>query len=190
MLMYILVTLISFVFQTYLYILLVRLLLQKLGANWSNPISQFIVKLTEPIIKPLRKFIPGFKGFDLAIVLAVLVIQFIETMVLMIIKIHIMPDALGVLIISFAYIGNKLVNMYVWGIILSVVMTWVPTLQHNPLASIINTIVAPLLSLGRRYMPLIAGFDLSPIPILLLLWIIRIVVMQSIIVYGFHLAYS
>lgn len=181
--------LLGFLFETYLFILLIRLLLQKLGANWGNPISQLVVKLTEPVVKPLRKFIPGFRGFDLSIVVAVILIQFIEMFIILGIKVHITPGILGTLILSIGYIGNKLVNIYVWGVILSVIMSWVPALQHNPLANIINTIVGPLLNLGQRYIPRIGGFDLSPIPILLALWLIRLLVLQSVIVYGFHLAY-
>jgi len=187
--MYILVMLLSFIFETYLFVLLLRLLLQKLGANWGNPFSQLVVKLTEPVVKPLRRFIPGFKGFDLAIVVVVLVIQTIETLIILGIKVGTMPGIFGSFVISLGYIGNKFVSIYVWGVILSVVMSWVPALQHNPLASVISTIVDPVLDLGRRFIPRIAGLDLSPIPILLLLWIIRLLLFQSIIVYGFRLAY-
>ena len=58
--MVLLVSFIQFVFEAFLYILLVRLLLQKAGESWHNPISQIVVKVTDPILKPLRKFIPGF----------------------------------------------------------------------------------------------------------------------------------
>lgn len=184
-----LVSLLNFAFETYLYILLIRLILQKLGESWSNPISQIVVKLTEPVVKPLRKFIPGFKGFDLAIVVATLVIQIIEIMLIFTIKVRIMPGIFGSLVIAIGYIGYKLSNIYFFGIILSVIMSWVPALQHNPLASVINTIATPLLNLGRRYIPKIAGIDLTPIPLLLILWFLKLLVFHPILVYGLHLAY-
>lgn len=187
--MTVLVTLLSFIFEAYLYILLLRLILQKLGANWSNPLSQFVVKLTEPLIKPLRKFIPGFKGFDLAIVVVALVLQIIEILLVFTIKVNIMPGIVGTVVISLGYLGDKVVNIYFWGIILSAIMSWVPALQHNPLASIINTIAMPLLNFGRRYMPKIAGLDLTPIPLLLILWLLKLLVFHPILEYGLHLAY-
>lgn len=187
--MHLFVMLLSFVFNAYIFILLVRLLLQKFGASWTNPISQLVVKLTEPVIKPLRKFIPGFKGFDLAIVVAIFVIQLIAVIIIIGIKVNLRPSFFGSIVIAIGYLGYKLADIYIWGIILSAVMSWVPALQHNPLAAIINTITEPLMKLGRRFVPKIGGLDLSPIPLILLLWIVRAFVFQSIIVYGIRLAY-
>lgn len=50
---YALIFIINFVFDTYIFILLLRLLLQKMGANWHNPVSQLVIKVTEPVVKPL-----------------------------------------------------------------------------------------------------------------------------------------
>ena len=187
--MVVFVSLLQFVFEAYLYILLIRLLLQKLGENWGNPISQLVVKLTEPIVKPLRKFIPGFKGFDLAIVFAILVINTVEILLIFKIKVGIMPGILGSIIVAIGYIGYKIINIYLWGIILRVIMSWIPALQHNPLASVINTVTYPLMNVASRYIPKIAGLDLSPIPLLLVLWLLKLLVLHPILVYGLHLAY-
>ena len=100
-----------------------------------------------------------------------------------------MPGVFGSVIIAIGYIGYKLANIYIWGIILSAVMSWVPALQHNPIASVINTIARPVMNFAGRYIPKIAGIDLSAIPLLLALWLIKIVVFHPILVYGLHLAY-
>ena len=187
--MAIFISLLQFIFEIYLYILLIRLLLQKLGESWSNPISQIVVTLTEPIVKPLRKFIPGFKGFDLAIVVAVFVINLVEVLLVFKIKVGVMPAILGSMIIAIGYIGYKLINIYIWGVILSVIMSWISALQHNPLASVINTIARPLMHFVGRYIPKIGGIDFSPIPLLLALWLMKLVVFHPILVYGLRLAY-
>lgn len=187
--MVLLVNLLQFVFEAFIYILLIRMLLQKLGESWNNPISQFVFKLTEPVVKPLKKFIPGFKGFDLAIFVAAFLINLIETLIIFKIKVRIMPGVFGSAIISLGFIGYKFVYIYIWGVILSAIMSWVPALQHNPLASVINTIAEPLMKLGRRFIPKMAGIDLSPIPILLALWLIKLIILHPILVYGLHLAY-
>ncbi|MCH9769711.1 MAG: YggT family protein, partial [Gammaproteobacteria bacterium] len=64
-----LISLLDLLFYVYTIILLLRLLLQKLGANYFNPIVQFLVKVTEPIIRPLRSILPGFRGYDLGAII-------------------------------------------------------------------------------------------------------------------------
>lgn len=183
-------TILNIIFNAYIFILLIRLLLQKFGANWSNPLSQLIVKITEPVIKPLRKFLPGLMGFDLAAVVAAFVIQVIATFVVISMKLPVAPGFVGSVVIAFGFFGYKIVDIYVWSIIISAIMTWVPALQHNPVGGLINVIAEPALTLARRFVPRINGIDLSPIPLLLLLWILRAFVFKAFIVAGIHMAYA
>ncbi len=186
---YALILIINFAFDAYIFVLLLRLILQKLGANWHNPVSQFVVKLTQPVVKPLRKIFPGFKGFDLAIIVAMLVLEVIEMMLLMWIKIEIFPGFLGSVVIAIGMLCNKVVNLYFFAIIIGVIMSWVPSLQHNPMAGIVNVITNPLLGLARRFIPMIGGFDLSPILVLLVLKLLEILVFNNIITQGMRWAY-
>jgi YggT family protein len=187
--MYFLVQLINFVLDTYLFLLLVRLLLQKLGAGWQNPMTQTIVKVTDPVVKPLRRFCPGVAGFDLAIVVAMIAFEWLETLLLLKIKVGVMPGLLGSLVVSLIYLGNKVISLYFWGTIVVVAMSWLPMIRHNPLAAIVSIIVEPLMKLGRRFVPLIGGIDLSAIPILLLLKIIENYLLYPILLHGYRLAY-
>ena len=70
-----LIFIIQTVFQLYLTVVLLRFLLQVARADFYNPISQFIVKATNPPLKPLRRIIPGFGGFDLASLVLALIVQ-------------------------------------------------------------------------------------------------------------------
>lgn len=151
--------------------------------------SQFVIKLTEPVVKPLRRIFPGLKGFDLAIVVAMLVLETIEVILLLWLKITVFPGVLGSIVIAIGELGNKAVNIYFFAIIIGVIMSWVPSLQHNPAAGIVNTITRPLLSLARRFIPLIAGIDLSPIPVLIILKLLTILLFNPIITQGYKLAY-
>ena len=186
---YALIMIINLVFDTYVFVLLIRLFLQKFGASWGNPISQLVVKLTEPVVKPCRRFLPGFKGFDLAILFAALVIELIEQMLLLWIKINVFPGILGSIVIAFGALGNKAINIYFFGILISVVMSWIPALQQNPVGGIVRTITDPLLQFARRYVPLIGGMDLSPIPVLLVLKLVTILLFNPIITAGYKLAF-
>lgn len=176
---------IGFIFDTYIFILLLRLLLQKLGANWHNPIVQLLVKLTQPVVSPLRKFFPGFKGFDLAILVPILVLEWIGIILLLWLKLHMFPNVLGSLIIAAGTLGDKVIDLYFFAILINIVMSWVPSLQHSPVAGLVNTITHPPLALARRFIPPIAGFDLSPIPVLIVLKLVSILLLNPIIAQGY-----
>jgi len=186
---YALTFIINFIFDTYILILLLRLVLQKLGANWHNPAVQLIIKLTEPIVSPLRKIFPGIKGFDLAIIAPMLALEWIEVMLLLWLKFHMFSGILGSFVVALGMLGNKVINLYFFTIIIHIIMSWVPSLQHSPVAGIVNTITNPPLSLARRYIPPIAGFDLSPIPILLVLKLVTILLVNPIIAQGYKLLF-
>jgi YggT family protein len=187
---YALIMLINFVFDAYIFILLLRLILQKMGANWHNPISQFVVKITQPIVVPLRKIFPGFKGFDLAIVVAMFLLELIETMLLLWVKITLFPGVLGAVVVTLGMLGGKVIDLYFFAIIITVIMSWVPALQHGPLGGIVNIVTRPLMALARRFIPPIGGFDLSPIVILLALKLLEILITSPVITLGYRLAYS
>ncbi len=186
---YALILIINFVFDTYIFILLLRLILQRMRASWHNPISQLVVKLTQPVVVPLRKMFPGFRGFDLAIIVAMLILEVIETILLLWLKIAVFPGILGSFVIAIGMLGNKVMNLYFFAIIIGVIMSWVTSLQHSPIAGIVNIITSPLLNLARRFIPPIGGFDLSPLPVLLALKLITILVFNPIIMQGYKLAY-
>jgi len=187
---YALIMLINFVFDAYIFILLVRLVLQKMGAHWHNPISQFVVKVTQPVVVPLRKIFPGFKGFDLAIVVAIFLLEFIETVLLVWMKITLFPGILGAIVVTLGMLGGKVIDLYFYGVIIAVIMSWVPALQHSPLSSIVNIVTRPLMALGRRFIPSISNFDISPIVILLVLKLMEILITSPIIDLGYQLAYA
>lgn len=184
-----LVLIIGVVFNLYIYVLLVRLLLQKVGASWHNPVSQFVLKITDPVVKPIQKFIPGFKGFDLAIVVLALVLELIETWLVVALKVSMLPGFLGLLVMSLAQLGTKVVNIYLWAIIIGAVVSWFPAMRQNPVTSAIDSLTAPLLGLARKYIPQVGGFDLSPIPIILACFLINMLVFNPLFNAGVRLAF-
>ena len=101
------VFIINFIFESYLYILLLRLLLQKMRAPFYNPLSQFIIKVTDPLVKPLQRMIPGVRGFDFAIVFLLVVLEIIALLLLIGLHFHTLPGALGGIIIVIAKLCHK-----------------------------------------------------------------------------------
>lgn len=181
---------INILFDLYIFVLFLRLFMQKLGVRWANPFSQFVITLTEPVIKPLRRFIPGFRGFDLAIVFVCIIFEIVELMLLIWLKFGILPGIFGLLIMGFGDLAMKVVNLFFYITIIAAIISWVPTLQNNPIAEIVNFLVKPLLRIAHRYIPLVGGFDLSPIAILIILWLINILIFQPIVMLGTRIAFT
>lgn len=179
--------LVELIFDAYIIILMLRLIMQKLGAHYYNPISQLIIKLTDLFVIPLRRVIPGFKGFDSAIMLLILLFEIIEMILITWFRFRIIPGFGGTLIVALGMIGVKVVNLYFYLIIMRVIMSWIISLQQGPVAEVIYLITEPLMSRARRFIPPIAGFDLSPIAVVILLQLISILALHPLIEVGMRI---
>lgn len=157
-----------FVVQTlvslYLVIVLLRFVLQLVKANFYNPLSQFAVRATQPLLKPVRRIIPGFGGVDLAaLVLAVLV-----QLALMMVVVVLLGASIGglfpaLLIWALLGVASLFLKVFFFALIVSVILSWVAPQTHNPAAELVNQICEPLLAPFRRILPNLGGLDLSPI---------------------------
>lgn len=161
-----LLQIIRFVVGSYVIVLLLRFLMQKLGASWHNQVSQFVIKLTEKPLIPFRKVIPGVKGFDLSILVFAFVVQFLGVGLIWLIALGYIPHFIGILLLTLSSIFSKLIHIYIYAIFINVIASWILPLQMSSVMHIVSLLVDPLLSFIRRYIPLIAGIDLSPIPAL------------------------
>lgn len=180
--------LISIAFNIYIYILILRLFMQKFNANWFNPFTQLVVKLTDPLVKPLRRVIPGFKGFDIAIIGLCLLLQLIMLWLLIWLQIGVFFNVIATLVVAIAQLGMKVVNLFFYLTILAVVISWIPSLQQNPISEIIILLTEPLLRLVRRVLPTIAGFDFSPVVIIIGCLLINILIFGPLGQLGLSLA--
>lgn len=148
----------------YLLIVLLRFILQLVRADFYNPLSQFAVKATKPLLNPLRKVIPGFGGLDLASLVLALLIQ----LLLMILTLLLMGYGIGALLpqlLVWSVIGVTalFVKIFFFALIASVILSWVAPHSHNPGAQLVNQLCEPLLMPIRRILPNLGGLDISPI---------------------------
>ena len=179
---------IALLLDPYIYLLLLRLLLQKYRAPYQNPISQMVIRLTEPVIKPVRRVIPGYQGFDLAIVFWLLVLQVLSFTLSLWVNAGAMPHLFGVLVMAAGEVADKWLALIVIVIIINVLMSWFPSLQNSPVSPITQCLCAPWLGFVQRFIPLIAGLDFSPLFVILGIKLISIFVLQPVINMGFRLA--
>ncbi len=184
----ILVFLIGVFFDFYIFVLLARLVMQKLRAPWSNPCCQFVVKLTEPLIKPLHKILPGFKGFDLSIVFCVVLLELIENYLVFLLKYHLTLHISGALIVTLGVLLSKLLNLFTVSIVITAVLSWFPMARQNPLIEIVELFAEPGIRFVQRFVPAIAGLDFSPALLIIGLVVINMAVAGPLIEWGMRLS--
>ncbi|TBU76122.1 YggT family protein [Pseudomonas daroniae] len=175
---YILQTIGSF----YLLIVLLRFILQLVRADFYNPLSQFIVRATHPLLKPLRRIIPSLGGLDLASLVLALIVQFVlMALTLMLMGVGV-GDPLLILVWSIIGVTALLLKVFFFALIISVILSWVAQGSHNPAALLVNQICEPLLMPIRRILPNLGGLDLSPIVAFLILNLIDMLVIRNLAV--------
>lgn len=160
--------LISTLFGLYIIIVLLRFLLQLVRADFYNPLSQFIVKATSPVLTPLRRIIPGLFGIDIASLLLAYFLQYIENMLLFSIRgISVSP----VLLIwhSIGSLLTLLLYIYFFAILVQVIISWVSPGTYNPATALIHHITEPVMRPARKILPPFSGFDLSPVLVFVVL---------------------
>ena len=169
--------LIDVVFGLFTYALLLRLTMQIMRAPFRNPLGQAVMALTDWIVKPLRKVLPGFRGVDWATVIASYVSQFLWLLALYFAfgrGFSLLGPGLPFLALA-ALIA--LIKALLWLTIIVVfaqaILSWVA--PDGPLAGVLNALTFPLLRPVRRVVPPIGGtLDLSPLIVIVLAQLILI----------------
>jgi YggT family protein len=183
------VYLISTLFSLYLALVMLRFLLQLVRADFHNPLSQFVVKATNPPVRLLRRFIPSLAGIDLASVVLLLGLQ-----VLMLWLIHLASGRAihisGLLVLSVAELISLTLTVYLIAIIAQVILSWVGPQGHNPIIGLLYRLTEPVMRPARRVLPPISGIDLSPILVILALQLTKILLVAPLTDLGHSLGYS
>jgi YggT family protein len=159
----------------FLFIIVLRFLLQAVKADFYNPISQFILKATNPILIPVRKVVPGFGGFDIA-ALVVLVIVELVAITLSLIMTNYSPLPIPNIAI-WALLGSVglFLKLYFWGILIMIISSWLAPQSQNPALLLIRQIVDPVMKPIRSMLPDMGGIDLSPIIIFLSIQVCEVI---------------
>ena len=162
----------------YLLLVVLRFLLQLVRADFYNPVSQFIVKATNAPLIPLRKVIPGLGGIDIASLVLALLVQAVAIILILLLNgIH--PPPLQVVMWSAIGIMSLLLKVYFWGLLITVIASWVAPNSYNPVLILINQILEPAMKPIRKIMPDMGGIDLSPIIMFLLIQVIEILLVKG-----------
>jgi len=166
------VTAVIFLIQTlfgfYILAVMLRFLLQCVRADFYNPLVQFLVRITNPPLLPLRRIVPGYRGLDLAAVVLAFLLQFIEVVLLNALSIQPMGVG-GLLLVTVLELVKLLINIYLWGVIIQAVLSWFNPDPYHPAARVLTQLTAPVLRPAQRLLPPISGVDLSPMLVVIAL---------------------
>lgn len=150
--------------QLYLMVALLRFIAQLVRADFYNPLCQFTVKATQPLLAPLRRIIPSVAGIDLAGLVLVLLLQFVLiAVVLSLAGVSVVQILPSVLAWTFISVASLFLKIFFYALIISVILSWVAPGSSNPGAQLTYQICEPLLAQIRKLLPDLGGIDISPI---------------------------
>lgn len=158
--------LINTLLQIALGIMLLRILLQLVRADFYNPISQLVWRLTQPLVRPLQRMIPRYRTLDLAgtILLYVLALIYVKVLTML----WGLDAGYGLLLVqALLKLLSLTFNLYTLSLFAQALLSWVGPGVSNPAANVLWSLNEPLLRPVRRVLPPLAGLDLSPIPVML-----------------------
>ncbi|MGL5949363.1 MAG: YggT family protein [Aeromonas sp.] len=151
--------LINTLFDLYLMVVLLRVWLQWARADFYNPLSQSVVKLTNPLVVPLRRVIPGFAGIDMASVLVALLVAMSKLVLLKLLGIFV-ASWLNLALFAGLTLLKQFGSMLFWVLLVRAILSWVSQ-GRNPIELVMQQLTEPLLSPIRRILPALGGLDLS-----------------------------
>lgn len=164
--------LLKFAFDAVLMILILRVWLQLVRADFYNPLSQFIVKVSNPLVIPLRRIIPGLGGVDLATIVLAYVVATLTFIIIPLLNGGPI-DIISALYLGLIYLIKQAGMLLFMIMLIMALMSWVVQ-GYNPTLMIFNQLTAPVLSPIRRIIPSIGGLDLSVLIAFLLLNVLNI----------------
>jgi YggT family protein len=146
---------------------LMRVVLQLVRAEFRNPIAQAIVRITNPLVLPLRRVIPPIGRFDTASLIALLLVELAAAAIVLSLEGLGLPSAPMLVRFAILDLAQKVLQFYLVAIIVYVLLSWVAPGTYSPAGAILSSICEPLLAPFRRIIPPIGGLDLSPLFVLI-----------------------
>lgn len=159
-------------FSLYVLALMLRFLLAWVRADFYNPVSQFLVKITNPVLVPLRRIIPPVGGVDMASVVLMLAVQMLGIALILLLRGGGVPLQ-ALVFVSLTELVDLLFKVFIYGILIQAILSWVNPGTYNPAVSLLHSLTEPVLRPARRLLPPIGGLDLSPLVAILALEVLR-----------------
>lgn len=163
----------------YLIVVLLRFVLQLVRADFYNPLSQFVVKATHPLLRPLRRIVPSLGGLDLSSLVLAWLLQMLMIGLLMLLAYGTLGTVAWLPIWALIGILSLFLKIFFFALLASVILSWVAPGSYNPGVQLVNQLCEPVLGPIRRRMPNLGGLDISPIFAFLALQLVEMLVVNN-----------
>lgn len=147
----------------FLFAVLLRMLLQLARADFYNPVSQFVIRFTQPVLAPLRRLVPPIGRLDTASLLLATGVQVLSIMIALALLGFRPGNVLLLLVWALLGIASLVVNMYFFAILALIIFSWIAPHSHHPALALLHQLTEPVMGPVRRLLPPVGGLDLSPI---------------------------
>ena len=176
--------LVKLFFDIYILTLILRYLLTIVRVDSLNPLSTLIMKVTNPLLKPLRRTIPGYFGIDWASIISLFLVQAIEIILVALIITGGIPAFSGLTMLTIAYLLRTILYIYLFIIIVQVIISWINPNVYNPITTIMYQISEPILKPIRQFIPSSGGLDFSPLVALIIINLLMILIISPLMDLG------
>lgn len=182
----------------YATVVAVRFVMQVVRADYYNPLAQAIVKITDPLLKPLRRIIPSIKRYDTASLLLCFGVLLVKLLVFKALSLGVVPTmGTGILVNQLPYVGMVMVafldmihqffNVFIFALIILAIMSWFPGATGNPAYGLASSIGTPVLKPLQKLIPPIGGIDLTVFFTILALYASRMFILGTLqTLFGLH----
>lgn len=170
------VFLIDTLFSLYILAVMLRFLLQWTQADFYNPVSQFLVKITHPPLRFMRRYVPAVGRIDTSSLIFALLLQMLANFSILALK-GIGINFIALAVLSFTDLLKMLLDIFVYAIFAGAILSWFAAGTYSAASSILYSLTEPLLSVCRRLLPDFAGIDLSPLIALVLLQLAKMMLL-------------
>lgn len=155
--------------ELYVMILLIRIWMQWSRCDFYNPLAQFIVKVTQPIIRPMRKVIPALGPIDTSSLLLAFILTTLKYPVLLLVQVGVLSLDPMNLLVGLLSLLKSAGTIVFWVIIARSLMSWISQ-GRSPVEYVLIQMTEPMMAPIRRFLPAMGGIDFSAMIVILILY--------------------
>ena len=156
----------------YLYLLILRFVMQLVRADFRNQFAHFVVVVTNPVIVPLRRILPPVRKIDTASVLAIVLVAALTIGAIALLTTQMLLDPLTWILATARLLLRAFLVFFMGAIFIFALLSWVVPAGYNPVMALLGAVCEPVLRPFRRLIPPIGGLDLSVLWALLALGVL------------------
>ena len=175
--------LIDTVIGLYTLVVMLRFLFQLTGADFYNPISQTVVKLSNPPLVRLRRVVPSLPGIDTAAVVLLLILEMCRIAGINLLSGH-SPAIVGLVLLSVGELLKLAIYIIIFSIFIRAMLSWFSGAGYTPVLRLMHTFTEPVLKTFRRLLPVTGGLDFSPIAVFIVFMVVIKIVVQPLLYFG------